>query len=121
MPAVVLNQSTNSSIACLYPRCDSELLRLFSTAVLACSRSRGRKTLRGRLVRRFRFCFMVRGLHCHEPSDGTGRLPDEAVQIAGSPTIRELRPSGARERMLNDANCAFCDPAFHCCLSLQID
>jgi hypothetical protein len=34
------------AIACLYPRCDSELLRLFKTAVLACSRSRSRKTLR---------------------------------------------------------------------------
>src|SRR6516225_7724284 len=63
-------QSTNSSIACLYPRCDSGLLKLFRAAVLACSRSGSRKTLLGRLIRRFRFGFMVGGLHRHQTMIG---------------------------------------------------
>src|SRR5215469_9734049 len=63
-------QSTNSSIAYLYPRCDSGLFRLFRTAVLACSRSGSRKTLLGRLVRRCRFGFMVGGLHRHQAMIG---------------------------------------------------
>src|SRR5215469_16978491 len=95
-------QSTNSSIACLYPRCDSGLLRLFRTAVLACSRSGSRKTLFGRTVRRFRFgFFMVGGLHRHQAMMGvkgyrvTGALHwfrlYPCPEMSVLPTIRELR------------------------------
>ena len=60
-------QSTNSSIACRYPRYASGQERLLRTADFATSRSGNRSTVLAArpLALRFAFCFITRGLHRH--------------------------------------------------------
>src|SRR5262249_25025459 len=59
-PGLEQYHSTNSSIACRYPRWASAEVRLFRTADFACSKSGNRRTVLG--LRRVRFEEGLRGI-----------------------------------------------------------